>query len=76
VYGLSILDDTYDADPESYYHDYRIVESGKPERVLEGLRLVFIELPKYRENAGFSWNHANRQFKLALMRQSRGLDMC
>ena len=50
VYGLSILDDTYDPDPDSYYHDYRIVESGKPERVLDGLRLVFIELPKYREN--------------------------
>jgi len=50
VYGLSILDDTYDPDPDSYYHDYRIVESGKPERVLDGLRLVFIELPKYRES--------------------------
>ena len=50
VYGLSILDDTFDPDPDTYYHDYRIVESGKPERVLEGLRLVFIELPKYRES--------------------------
>jgi len=50
VYGLSILDDTYDPDPDSYYHDYRIVETGKPERILDGLRLVFIELPKYRES--------------------------
>jgi hypothetical protein len=25
------------------------VESGKPERVLEGLRPVFVELPRYRE---------------------------
>jgi hypothetical protein len=49
VIGLSILDATYDPDPDAYYHDYRIVESGKPERVLEGLRLVFVELPKYRE---------------------------
>jgi len=49
VYGLSLLDDTYDPDPDCYYHDYRIVEAGKPERVLEGLRLVFVELPKYRE---------------------------
>jgi hypothetical protein len=31
---------------EGYYHDYRIVEVGKPEKVLEGLRLVFVELPK------------------------------
>jgi predicted transposase/invertase (TIGR01784 family) len=51
VYGLSILDDTFDNDSDSYYHDYRIVEVGNPEKVLEGLRLVFIELPKYRENS-------------------------
>jgi hypothetical protein len=51
VYGLSILDDVYDDDPDNYYHDYRMVEAGQPGRVLEGLRLVFIELPKYRENS-------------------------
>ena len=50
VYGLSLLDDTFDKDSEGYYHDYRIVEVGRPERVLEGLRLVFVELPKYRES--------------------------
>ncbi|MCF7673753.1 MAG: Rpn family recombination-promoting nuclease/putative transposase [Akkermansiaceae bacterium] len=49
VIGLSLLDATYDPDPDNYYHDYRIVETGNPERVLEGLRLVFVELPKYRE---------------------------
>jgi hypothetical protein len=26
------------------------VEVGRPEKVLEGLRLVFVELPKYRES--------------------------
>jgi predicted transposase/invertase (TIGR01784 family) len=51
VYGVSLLDDTFDKDSEGYYHDYRIVEVGRPEKVLEGLRLVFIELPKYRENS-------------------------
>ena len=50
VWGLSIVDATYDPDPDSYYHDYRIVEAGNPERVMEGLRLVFVELPKYRES--------------------------
>lgn len=50
VWGLSILDATYDSDPDHYYHDYRIVEAGQPEHVLEGLRLIFVELPKYREN--------------------------
>jgi predicted transposase/invertase (TIGR01784 family) len=50
VYGLSILDDVFDRETDNYYHDYRIVETGQPTRVLEGLRLVFIELPKYRDN--------------------------
>ncbi len=49
VWGLSLLDATYDPDPDAYYHDYRIVETDNPQRVLEGLRLIFVELPKYRE---------------------------
>ena len=49
VWGLSLLDATYDPDPDSYYHDYQIVETDSPQRVLEGLRLIFVELPKYRE---------------------------
>ena len=49
VYGLSILDATFDPDPDQYYHDYRIIATGRPEQVLEGLRLVFVELPKYRQ---------------------------
>ena len=49
VWGLSLLDATFDPDPDSYYHDYQIVETRNPERVLDGLRLIFVELPKYRE---------------------------
>ncbi|MCU0780809.1 MAG: Rpn family recombination-promoting nuclease/putative transposase [Akkermansiaceae bacterium] len=50
VWGLSILDACFHPDPDDYYHDYRIVATGKPEQVLEGLRLVFVELPKFRES--------------------------
>lgn len=49
VWGLSLLDATFHRDPETYYHDYRIVADGEPGQVREGLRLVFVELPKYRE---------------------------
>jgi predicted transposase/invertase (TIGR01784 family) len=51
VYGVSLLDDVFDKVSDSYYHDYRIVEVEQPENVLEGLRLIFIELPKYRETS-------------------------
>lgn len=38
VIGLSILDAVFDRDSDTYYHAYRIVETGKPRRALEGLR--------------------------------------
>ncbi len=51
VYALSLLDAVFDHETENYYHDFRIVETGPPGRVLEGLRLIFVELPKYRESS-------------------------
>jgi predicted transposase/invertase (TIGR01784 family) len=50
VYGLSLLDDIFDHKTDNYYHDYRLVETEEPRRVLDGLRLVFVELPKFRES--------------------------
>lgn len=46
VYSLNLVNDTF-SDSESYYHDYRIVESAETKEVIEGLRFVFIELPKF-----------------------------
>jgi predicted transposase/invertase (TIGR01784 family) len=50
VYGLSLLDDVFDHKTDNYYHDYRLVETDEPRQVLEGLRLVFVELPKFRDS--------------------------
>ncbi|MBM6962239.1 PD-(D/E)XK nuclease family transposase, partial [Bacteroides caecigallinarum] len=33
---------------EGYYHDYRIVHMEHSEKVIEGLRFVFVELPKFK----------------------------
>ena len=46
VYSLNLLNDTY-SDSKEYYHDYRIVEMAGTGEVIEGLRLIFIELPKF-----------------------------
>ena len=46
VYSLNLVDDTYSASPE-YYHDYEIVERADTREVIEGLRFIFIELPKF-----------------------------
>jgi DNA-binding transcriptional LysR family regulator len=50
VIGLSLLDDVFDRENQAdYYHHYRIVNVENPRRIIEGLQLVLIELPKFRE---------------------------
>ena len=46
VYSLNLVNDTF-SDSEDYYHDYRIVEIAETKEVIEGLRFIFIELPKF-----------------------------
>ena len=46
VYSLNIVNDTF-SDSEGYYHDFKIVEDAETKEVIEGLRFIFIELPKF-----------------------------
>ena len=46
VYSLNLVNDTFSPGNE-YYHDYRIVERADTREVIEGLRFIFIELPKF-----------------------------
>ena len=46
VYSLNLVNDTFSESPD-YYHDYRIVEVAETKEVIEGLRFIFIELPKF-----------------------------
>jgi len=48
VVGLSLLDDVFDHQSTQFYHHYRMVNVEQPQRVIEGLQLVFIELPKFK----------------------------
>jgi len=47
VYALSLIDDTFEPGLE-FYHHYKIVNTQNPERQIEGLEFVFIELPKFK----------------------------
>ena len=46
VYSLNLVNDTF-SDSKGYYHDFRIVEESETQEVIEGLRFIFIELPKF-----------------------------
>jgi len=47
VYALSLIDDTFEPGAE-FYHHYKIVNTQNPDRQIEGLEFVFIELPKFK----------------------------
>ena len=47
VYSLSLVNDVFEPDLEEYYHYYRMVHVEHSERVINGLQLVFVELPKF-----------------------------
>ena len=49
VYALNLINDVgFDAGPDEFYHDYAIVNVAHTDRIIEGLRLVFVELPKFK----------------------------
>lgn len=47
VYSLNLVNDVIDPALPGYYHSYRMVHEACSDRVIEGLRLVFVELPKF-----------------------------
>ena len=46
VYSLNLINDT-GFDSDDFYHDYAIVDVAHTDRHIDGLRFVFIELPKF-----------------------------
>ncbi|MBR6042292.1 MAG: Rpn family recombination-promoting nuclease/putative transposase [Paludibacteraceae bacterium] len=47
VYSLNIVNDR-GFDGDEYYHQFQLAEKGNPDRIIEGIELVFIELKKFR----------------------------
>lgn len=48
VYSLNLVNDVFMPDVEGYYHDYRIVHIEHSDKIIEGLRFIFVELPKFK----------------------------
>ena len=48
VYSLNLVNDIFEPDIEDYYHYYRMVHYLHSDKELEGLHLVFVELPKFK----------------------------
>ena len=49
VYCLNLVNDIgFKSGPDEFYHDYAIVNVAHTDRIIEGLRFVFVELPKFK----------------------------
>jgi len=48
VYALNFVNESMNLDTEGYYHHYQLVHQEKSDEVIDGLQLVFIELPKFK----------------------------
>lgn len=47
VYGLGIINDTFESESDDWYHHYSMVKVNNPKQeIIKGLTLVFVELPK------------------------------
>ena len=47
VYSLNIVNDVFEPQLEGYYHHYAMVHVEHTERIIDGLQLIFVELPKF-----------------------------
>ena len=48
VYSLNLVNKNFEPDMDEYYHYYSLVHYLHSEKVLDGLHLVFVELPKFK----------------------------
>ena len=63
VYALNFINETFLPDVEEYYHHYQLVHECYTDKVIDGLQLVFIELPKFRPN-----NFAEKRMQVLWLR--------
>ena len=51
VYSLNLVNEVFEPEMEQYYHYYRMVHCERTDKVIDGLHLVFIELPKFKPHS-------------------------
>lgn len=51
VYGLGLIASTFDKSSPNWYHHYQLVNVENPQRTIQDLQLIFIELPKFKPSS-------------------------
>lgn len=47
VYSLNLVNGIFEPDLTGYYHHYKLIHVEHTDKVIEGLQLIFVELPKF-----------------------------
>ena len=47
VYSLNLVNEIFEPELDDYYHYYHLVHEEHTDKVIDGLHLVFVELPKF-----------------------------
>lgn len=47
VYSLNLVNEIFEPELEGYYHHYRMIHVENTDKVINGLELIFVELPKF-----------------------------
>lgn len=48
VYSLNLVNEVFERELPNYYHQYAVANIDHPEKIIEGLHLIFVELPKFK----------------------------
>ncbi|MBK8633685.1 MAG: Rpn family recombination-promoting nuclease/putative transposase [Saprospiraceae bacterium] len=48
VFALSLIDDIFEKESEESYHHYKLTNQTDLTKTIDGLQLIFVELPKYK----------------------------
>ena len=49
VYSLNLVNEIFEPELPEYYHHYKVLHVEHSDRVIEGIQLVFVELPKFTD---------------------------
>lgn len=47
VYSLNLVNDVFEPELDGFYHHYKMVHVEHTDKVIDGLQLIFVELPKF-----------------------------
>ena len=63
VYSLNLVNEVFEPELEGFYHYYKMVHVEHSEKVIDGLHLIFVELPKFNHR-----NYSEKKMQVLWLR--------